>query len=59
MYFKVNKSVNGNSIGYIEKPGLWNGSMAHWNTVFVELPSSVFSAVKSILDLLDKAHLAD
>ncbi|MEY4603393.1 MAG: hypothetical protein RIT43_685 [Bacteroidota bacterium] len=59
MYFKVNKSVNGNSIGYIEKPGLWNGSMAHWNTVFVELPSSVFSPVKSILDLLDKAHLAD
>lgn len=55
-YFKVSKSHNGQSIHFVELPGLWNGSMAKWNTVFVEIPSKTFSPVKSILDLLDKAH---
>lgn len=55
-YFKVSKSHNGQSIHFVELPGLWNGSMAKWNTVFVEIPSETFSPVKSILDLLDKAH---
>ena len=55
-YFKVSKSHNGQSIHFVELPGLWNGSMAKWNTVFVEIPSQTFSPVKSILDLLDKAH---
>lgn len=55
-YFKVSKSHNGQSIHFVELPGLWNGSMAKWNTVFVEISSKAFSPVKSILDLLDKAH---
>ncbi|WP_148235364.1 DUF4301 family protein [Fluviicola taffensis] len=55
-YFKVSKSHKGQSINFVELPGLWNGSMAKWNTVFVEIPSETFSPVKSILDLLDKAH---
>lgn len=59
MYFKVSKTNNGKSLGYIEMPGLWNGSMAYWNTLFVELPSSVFSPVKSVLDLIEKPHLSE
>ena len=55
-YFIVNKTHEGKNIQYIENPGLWNGSMAHWNTVFVEIPSEVFSPVKTILDLLDERH---
>jgi hypothetical protein len=55
-YFKVSKTHEGKKIGYIELPGLWNGSMAHWNTIFIEIPSEVFSPVKTILDLLEPAH---
>jgi hypothetical protein len=57
-YFKVSKTHAGQNIGYIELPGLWNGSMAYWNTVFVEIPTEVFSPVKTILDLLEDAHKA-
>jgi hypothetical protein len=57
-YFKVSKTHQGQKIGYIELPGLWNGSMAHWNSIFVEIPSEVFSPVKTILDLLEDAHKA-
>ncbi|MCH5375815.1 MAG: DUF4301 family protein, partial [Planctomycetes bacterium] len=46
-------------IRVLERPGLWNGSMADWNTVFVEVPRAVFSPVKSILDLLDEPHQPD
>jgi hypothetical protein len=56
-YFVVTKNHKGKSIQYLENPGLWNGSMAHWNSVFVEIPSEVFSPVKTILDLLDERHL--
>jgi hypothetical protein len=56
-FFVVDKTQEGRKIKYIEKPGLWNGSMANWLTVFVEVPSEVFSPVKSILDLLEPAHL--
>ena len=56
-FFIVKKTHQGRPIKYIERPGLWNGSMAHWNTVFVEIPSEVFSPVKTITDLLDKTHL--
>jgi hypothetical protein len=56
-YFVVSKNHQGTPIRFIELPGLWNGSMAHWNTVFVEVPNSTFSPVKTILDLLDPAHL--
>jgi hypothetical protein len=56
-YFIVDKTQKGKKISYIERPGLWNGSMASWNTIFVEIPSETFSPVKTVLDLLDKAHL--
>lgn len=58
-YFIVDKTQKGKKINYIELPGLWNGSMANWNTIFVEIPSETFSPVKTVLDLLDKAHLED
>lgn len=56
-YFVVDKTQQGKRIKYIEQPGLWNGAMANWNTLFVEIPSSAFSPVKTVLDLLEKAHL--
>ena len=40
----------------LERPGLWNGAMAGWNTVFVEVPIETFSPVKTILDLLRPEH---
>ena len=57
--FVVDKQQDGESVKFVEQPGLWNGAMAHWNTLFVEVPSTVFSPVKSVLDLLDFAHLAN
>lgn len=56
-YFVVDKTHQGKRIKYIEQPGLWNGAMANWNTLFVEIPSAAFSPVKTVLDLLEKAHL--
>lgn len=55
-YFIVNKTQKEQEIKYLELPGLWNGGMAHWNTIFVEIPQEVFSPVKNVLDLLNKAH---
>ena len=55
-YFVVDKQQDGESVKFVEQPGLWNGAMAHWNTLFVEVPSAIFSPVKSVLDLLDLAH---
>ena len=52
----VKKNHMGKTVYYMEKPGLWNGSMYHWNSVFVEIPSSVFSPVKSVMDLLHENH---
>ena len=49
---KVKKSQHGKTINYRELPGLWNGSMDNWNTVFIELPKEVFTPVKSVLDLI-------
>ena len=40
----------------LERPGLWNGAMAGWNTLFVEVPVKVFNPVKTVLDLLRKEH---
>jgi len=42
----------------LEHPGLWNGGMAQWNTVFVELPPETFTPVKTVLDLLRPEHQA-
>ena len=55
--FISRKSYNGDEIKVLELPGLWNGSMALWNTVFVEVPIQTFNPVKSIEDLLRESHL--
>ena len=57
-YFIVEKSHKGKTIKYRELPGLWNGSMSDWNTLFVEIPSEAFSPVKTVLDLTKPAHKA-
>jgi len=53
------KSKDGRSLKALEHPGLWNGAMAFWNTVFVELPSNAFNPVKTLFDLLREGHLGD
>ena len=58
-YFVVEKNYNGQKIKFMERPGLWNGSMFHWNTLFIEVPSASFTPVKTILDLLKPPHLSD
>jgi hypothetical protein len=55
-YFVVDKEYLGKKIRYCELPGLWNGSMSNWNTVFVEIPNEIFSPVKTVLDLLQTVH---
>ena len=52
------KILEGEKIKALELPGLWNGSMAGWITVFVEVPSSTFNPVKTVLDLLKEPHQA-
>ncbi len=54
--FISSKSFEGQSLKAMELPGLWNGAMAKWNTVFVEVPISTFSPVKVLEDLLREAH---
>lgn len=54
--FISSKSVNGQTIKILEHPGLWNGSMHHWLTLFIEIPSSVFNPVKTVNDLLRPNH---
>jgi hypothetical protein len=58
-YLIVDKNHQGKAVRFVEQPGLWNGAMAHWNTLFVEVPSAAFSPVKTALDLLDFAHHAN
>lgn len=55
-YLVVSKPYQDRTIRYKELPGLWNGGMSNWNSVFVEIPKEVFSPVKSLFDLLDEAH---
>jgi len=50
------KSHDGRDLKALEWPGLWNGSMAHWNTIFVEVPRITFNPVKTVLDLLRQEH---
>jgi len=57
-FFVVKKTHKGEEVTYRELPGLWNGSMSNWNTLFLEIPSEVFSPVKTILDLAKPAHIA-
>lgn len=50
------KSYQGRELKALELPGLWNGSMSDWNTLFVEVPVETFNPVKVVLDLLRPAH---
>jgi hypothetical protein len=54
--FISKKFKNGKPLKALELPGLWNGSMAYWNTVFVEVPVSTFTPVKTVHDLLRPEH---
>lgn len=56
--FISEKSYEGRVLKAQELPGLWNGSMSNWNTVFVEVPLLTFNPVKTVLDLLRKEHAA-
>ena len=56
-YFISSKSYDGKELKALELPGLWNGSMAHWITLFVEVPATTFNPVKTVNDLLRKEHL--
>ena len=50
------KSKNGKELKALELPGLWNGAMSNWNTVFVEVPLQTFNPVKTVNDLLREQH---
>ena len=54
--FISDKSVGGTEIRALELPGLWNGGMAYWNTLFVEVPIETFNPVKTVNDLLSRMH---
>ena len=54
--FISSKSKNGMELKALELPGLWNGAMSDWNTVFVEVPLETFNPVKTINDLLRDQH---
>jgi hypothetical protein len=54
--FITSKSRMGKELKAQELPGLWNGAMAHWNTIFVEVPLITFNPVKNVNDLLKPAH---
>ena len=54
--FISSKSKNGRDLKALELPGLWNGAMSDWNTVFVEVPLDTFNPVKTVNDLLREQH---
>lgn len=54
--FISSKSAAGRDLRALELPGLWNGAMSNWCTVFVEVPASTFNPVKTVNDLLRPAH---
>lgn len=54
--FISEKSSHGKQLRALELPGLWNGAMSDWTTVFVEVPISTFNPVKTVNDLLRPAH---
>ena len=54
--FIASKTSDGDQIKALELPGLWNGAMALWNTIFVEVPVETFNPVKTVNDLLKPAH---
>jgi hypothetical protein len=54
--FISEKTHEGKPLKALERPGLWNGAMAFWETVFVEVPKETFAPVKTVLDLLRPEH---
>lgn len=54
--FISQKSKGGRELQALELPGLWNGAMSNWNTLFVEVPIETFNPVKSVNDLLRDEH---
>ena len=54
--FISEKSAGGRDLRALELPGLWNGAMSDWNTVFAVVPASTFNPVKTVNDLLRPAH---
>ncbi len=54
--FISKKSYQGKAIKALELPGLWNGAMAGWNTIFIEVPLYTFNPVKTVIDLLKESH---
>ena len=54
--FISSKSKNGKELKALELPGLWNGAMSDWNTIFVEVPIATFNPVKTVNDLLRPEH---
>ncbi len=56
--FISSKSLDGRELRALELPGLWNGAMSDWLTIFVEVPSASFNPVKTVNDLLRPAHQA-
>jgi hypothetical protein len=54
--FITGKTQSGKALKAMELPGLWNGSMAFWNTIFVEVPIATFNPVKTVNDLLKPQH---
>lgn len=54
--FITGKTKEGKELKALELPGLWNGAMAHWNTIFVEVPLVTFNPVKTVNDLLKPTH---
>ncbi|MHA6279260.1 DUF4301 family protein [Salinimicrobium sp. CAU 1759] len=54
--FIANKTKDGKELKALELPGLWNGGMARWNTIFVEVPVETFNPVKTVADLLKPSH---
>lgn len=56
MSFIADKTKDGKALKALERPGLWNGGMAKWNTIFVEIPVNTFNPVKTVSDLLKESH---
>ena len=54
--FISHKSKDGRELKALELPGLWNGAMSDWNTIFVEVPLSTFNPVKTVNDLYREQH---
>ena len=54
--FISTKSKDGHDLRAMERPGLWNGAMSKWNTIFVEVPTTTFTPAKVVTDLLNDGH---